>query len=160
MKTILLATLLATGAAVTAWAQAPAADPVVMTVGNDKVTKSMFEAIVSTLTEQQQAAVATPESKRNLAMQIGELKMMAQEGRIRRLDQNATMQMKIVLQAETLLAQAVYAEMMKDPIPDAAVEAYYKEHESEWMEAKGKHILLRFEGSRVPPRDEIGRAHV
>jgi peptidyl-prolyl cis-trans isomerase C len=149
MKTIFLFTM----AAVAALAQAPAADPVVMTVGGDKITKSMFEAIIGTLTEQQQQAVATPEAKRNLAMQIGELKMMAQEGRVRRLDQSATLQTKLILQAETMLAQAVYQEMTKDPVPDAAMQAYYKEHESQWTEAKGRHILLRFEGSRVPARE-------
>jgi hypothetical protein len=103
MKTIFLLTL----AAVSAWGQAPAADPVVMTIGSEKITKSMFEAILGTLSEQQQAAVATPEAKRGLAEQIAELKMMAQEARVRRLDQSPIMQTKIVLQAETILAQAV-----------------------------------------------------
>ncbi len=149
MKTIFLLTM----AAVAALAQAPAADPVVLTVGNEKITKSMFDAIIGSLNEQQQAAVATPEAKRGLAEQIAELKMMAQEARVRRLDQNPALQTKIVLQAETVLAQAVYAEMVKANPSDADMQAYYKAHEKEWMEAKGKHILIRFQGSRVPVRD-------
>jgi hypothetical protein len=59
----------------------------------------------------------------------------------------------MVLQAETILAQAVYSEMVEEPLPEADILAYYKEHEQEWMEAKGRHILVRFQGSRVPPRD-------
>lgn len=149
MKTILLVMM----AAAAAWAQAPAADPVVMTVGSEKITKSMFDAILDSLNDQQKAAVAAPEAKRNLAEQIAELKMMAQEARVRRLDQSPALQTKIVLQAETVLAQAVYAEMIKGSPADADMQAYYKAHESEWTEAKGRHILLRFEGSRVPPRD-------
>jgi peptidyl-prolyl cis-trans isomerase C len=149
MKTILLLTM----AAVAAWAQAPAADPVVLTIGSEKITKSTFDAIIASLSEQQQAAVATPEAKRNLAEQIAELKMMAQEARVRRLDQSPALQTKIVLQAETVLAQAVYAEMIKAPPSEADMQAYYKAHEKEWMEAKGKHILIRFTGSRVPARD-------
>ena len=149
MKTILLLTM----AAVAAWGQAAAADPVVLTVGNEKITKSMFDAIIGSLNEQQQAAVAAPEAKRGLAEQIAELKMMAQEARVRRLDQNPALQTKIVLQAETVLAQAVYAEMIKAPPSDADMQAYYKDHEKEWLEAKGKHILIRFEGSRVPARE-------
>jgi peptidyl-prolyl cis-trans isomerase C len=149
MKTILLLTM----AAAAAWAQAPAADPVVITIGNEKITKSTFDAIIGSLSEQQQAAVATPEAKRNLAEQIAELKMMAQEARARRLDQSPALQAKIVLQAETVLAQAVYAEMIKESPSDAAMQAYYKEHENEWIEAKGRHILIRFEGSRVPARE-------
>jgi peptidyl-prolyl cis-trans isomerase C len=149
MKTILLVTM----AAAAAWAQAPAADPVVMTVGSEKITKSMFDAIIDSLNEQQKASLAAPEAKRSLAEQIAELKMMAQEARVRRLDQSPALQTKIVLQAETVLAQAVYAEMIKASPADADMQAYYKAHESEWTEAKGRHILLRFEGSRVPPRD-------
>ncbi len=149
MKTILLLTM----AAVAAWAQAPAADPVVLTIGNEKITKSTFDAIIGSLSEQQQAAVATPEAKRGLAEQIAELKMMAQEARVRRLDQTASLQAKIVLQAETVLAQAAYAEMIKNPPSDADMQAYYKAHEKEWTEAKGRHILIRFEGSRVPARE-------
>ena len=149
MKTILLVLM----AAAAAWAQAPAADPVVMTVGNEKITKSTFDAIIDSLNDQQKASLADPAAKRNLAEQIGELKMMAQEARVLRLDQSPALQTKIVLQAETVLAQAAYAEMIKAPPSDADMQAYYKAHESEWTEAKGRHILLRFDGSRVPPRD-------
>jgi hypothetical protein len=123
MRTILLLTM----AAVAAWAQAPAADPVVLTIGTEKITKSTFDAIIGSLSEQQQAAVATPEARRGLAEQIAELKMMAQEARVRRLDQSAALQAKIVLQAETVLAQAAYADMIKDPPTDADMQAYYKE---------------------------------
>lgn len=149
MKTILLVAM----AAAAAWAQAPAADPVVMTVGNEKITKSTFDAIIDSLNDQQKASLADPAAKRNLAEQIAELKMMAQEGRALRLDQSPAIQTKIVLQAETILAQAAYAEMIKGSPAEADMQAYYKAHESEWTEAKGRHILLRFEGSRVPPRD-------
>src|SRR5215213_8963281 len=125
MKTILLLSL----AAAAAWAQAPAADPVVITIGTEKITKSTFDAIIGSLSEQQQAAVASPEAKRNLAEQIAELKMMAQEARARRLDQTPALQAKIVLQAETVLAQAAYADMVKAPPSATDLQAFYKEHE-------------------------------
>jgi peptidyl-prolyl cis-trans isomerase C len=142
-----------TMAAALAWAQAPAPDPVVLTVGNEKFTRSMFENIIATLNEQQRQALQAPEARRSLAEQIAELKMMAQEARARRLDQQAAVQTKIVLQAEQVLANAVYQEMLKAPLPEAELQAYYKEHADEFVEAKGRHILIRFAGSRVPPRE-------
>ena len=145
--------LLLTMAAAAAWAQGTVADPVVLTVGTEKITKSMFDNIIATLNDQQRASLVTPEARRSLAEQISELKMMAQEARVRRLDQSPAIQSKIVLQAETVLAQAVFAEMVKVSPAEADMQNYYKDHEKEWMEAKGRHILLRFEGSRVPPRD-------
>jgi peptidyl-prolyl cis-trans isomerase C len=147
--------ILVTFASAVVWAQAPAAaDPVVITVGSEKITKSVFEAIIAGLNDQQRAALEQqPEAKRSLAEQIVELKMMAQEGRARRLDQQLPVQAKIVLQAEQVLANAVYQEMLKTPPSDADIQAFYKEHQNEWLEAKGRHILVRFEGSRVPLRD-------
>lgn len=139
--------------AVSLWAQAPAADPVVITVGSEKITKSMFENIIGTLNEQQKQQLQTPEAKRALAEQIGELTMMAQEGRKRGLDQTPVVQTRIVLQAQQILATAAFQEMTKNPPSDADIQAFYKEHEKEWTEAKGRHILVRFEGSRVPPRE-------
>jgi peptidyl-prolyl cis-trans isomerase C len=146
-------TLLALTLTASAFAQAPAADPVVITIGSEKLTQSMFENIIASLSEQQRAQLAAPEARRGLAEQISELKMMAQEARVRRLDQNPAMQMKIVLQAESMLAQAAYQDMLKSPPSDADLQAYYTAHQTEWSEAKGRHILIRFEGSRVPARD-------
>ncbi|MEI9812887.1 MAG: peptidylprolyl isomerase [Acidobacteriota bacterium] len=146
-------TFLLTMAAVMTWAQTPAADPVVITVGTEKITKSMFENIISTLNEQQKQSLQAPEAKRSLAEQIAELTMMAQEGRKLGLDRTPAVQAKIVLQAQQVLASATYLELTKNPPSDADLQAFYKEHEKDWMEAKGRHILIRFTGSRVPPRD-------
>lgn len=146
-------TLFLTMAALMAWAQAPAADPVVLTVGSEKITQSAFEAIIAGLNEQQRAQLQNPEARRGLAEQIAELKLMAQEGRNRHLEQTPAIQAKLALQTDQVLANAVYQEMMKAPVNDADMQAFYKEHASQWTEAKGRHILVRFEGSRVPLRD-------
>jgi peptidyl-prolyl cis-trans isomerase C len=150
--TLFLTSFLAT-TGVIAWAQAPTADPVVMTVGSEKITKSMFENIIGTLSDQQKQQLQSPEAKRALAEQIAELTMMAQEGRKRGLDQTPAVQTKVVLQAQQILAAAAFQEMTKNPPSDADVQAFYKEHQKEWTEAKGRHILVRFVGSRVPARD-------
>ena len=133
------------------WAQA--ADPVVLTVGTEKITKSMFEQIISTLNEQQRAQLESPEARRSLAEQIAELKVMAQEGRARRLDASPAVQAKIVLQAEQVLANAIYQELIAAKPDEAMLRAFYEEHKNESTEAKGRHILIRFTGSRVPVRE-------
>jgi len=137
--------------AIAVWAQA--ADPVVLTVGTEKITKSMFEQIISTLNEQQRAQLESPEARRSLAEQIAELKVMAQEGRARHLDTAPAVQAKIVLQAEQVLANAVYQDLVAAKPDDAMLRAFYEEHKNESMEAKGRHILIRFTGSRVPVRE-------
>ena len=83
-----------------------AADPVVLTVGSEKITQSMFQEIIASLPAQQQAQLATPEARRSLAEQVAELKVMAQEARTRKLDQSTAVKAKIALQSDQILANA------------------------------------------------------
>jgi len=92
-------------------ATAAVADPVVITVGSEKITRSMFEEIISTLPAQQQSQLQTPEARRSLAEQIAELKVMAQEAKARKLDQSTAVKARIGLQSDQILANAVYQEL-------------------------------------------------
>lgn len=138
------------------WGQqsAPAdADPVVLTVGSDKITQSMFQEIISSLPAQQQAQLTTPEARRSLAEQVAELKVMAQEARARKLDQSPAVKAKLALQSDQILAGAVYQQLTAGDPDDAALRAYYTAHKQDWDEVKARHILIRMQGSRVPVRD-------
>jgi len=142
--------------AVALWGQqaAPiAADPVVLTVGSEKITRSMFQEIIDSLPAQQQAQLSTPEARRSLAEQVAELKVMAQEARMRKLDQSAAVKAKVALQADQILASAVYQELTAGDPDDAALRAYYAAHKQEWDHVKARHILIRMQGSRVPVRE-------
>jgi peptidyl-prolyl cis-trans isomerase C len=141
---------------VSLWGQqaAPvAADPVVLTVGSEKITQSMFQDIIASLPAQQQAQLTTPEARRSLAEQVAELKVMAQEARARKLDQSAAVKAKVALQSDQILANAVYQELTAGDPDDAALRAYYAEHKQDWDEVKARHILIRMQGSRVPLRE-------
>jgi len=143
-------------AAASLWGQqaAPAdADPVVLTVGSEKITQSMFQEIISSLPAQQQAQLASPEARRSLAEQVAELKVMAQEARARKLDQSAAVKAKVALQMDQILANAVYQQLTAGDPDDAALRAYYAAHKQEWDEVKARHILIRMQGSRVPVRE-------
>ena len=143
-------------AAASLWGQqaAPAdADPVVLTVGSEKITQSMFQEIISSLPAQQQAQLASPEARRSLAEQVAELKVMAQEARARKLDQSAAVKAKVALQMDQILANAVYQQLTAGDPDDAALRAYYAAHKQDWDEVKARHILIRMQGSRVPVRE-------
>jgi peptidyl-prolyl cis-trans isomerase C len=128
-------------------------DPVVLTIGDEKITKSQFELIMSTLPDQQRAQLMAPGGKRKLAESLSELKTLAQEGRARKLDQSPKVQMQIKLQTEQTIAQNMFQELANTTKPEeAAVRAYYESHKTEWEEVSAKHILIRFKGSGVPIR--------
>jgi peptidyl-prolyl cis-trans isomerase C len=133
--------------------QAVAADPVVLTVGSEKITQSMFQEIISSLPAQQQAQLTSPEARRSLAEQVAELKVMAQEARARKLDQSPAVKAKAELQMDQILANAVYQQLTAGDPDDAALRAYYAAHKQDWDEVKARHILIRMQGSRVPVRE-------
>jgi peptidyl-prolyl cis-trans isomerase C len=130
-----------------------AADPVVLTVGSERITRSMFQAIIDSLPAQQQVQLTTADARRSLAEQVAELKVMAQEARVRKLDQSAAVRAKIALQSDQVLANAVYQELTAGDPDDAALRAYYAAHKQDWDQVKARHILIRMQGSRVPVRE-------
>ena len=125
-------------------------DPVVLTVGAEKITRSGFEEIIKTLPEQQKEQVTTPEGKRKLAGQLSELLTLAQEARARKLDQSPGVMARVTLQTDEVLANAAF-QALGTP-DDAALEAYYEAHKDQTSEVHARHILIRFKGSRVPLR--------
>jgi peptidyl-prolyl cis-trans isomerase C len=132
-----------TPAATSAPTSAPA-DPVVLTVGNEKMTKSQFEAFVAALPDQLRA-MATGPNKRKFAEQLVDMKTLAYEGRRRKLDQSPEVKQKIALQTDNVLA----SEVLREVVDEAAVRQYYDQHKSEYEQAKASHILIRFKGSSV-----------
>jgi parvulin-like peptidyl-prolyl isomerase len=137
-----------------AWGQqkapAPSADPVVLTIGTEKLTQSQFEQILATLPAQQKAAVEKPEGRRQMAEQLSELLMLAHEARAQKLDQDRDVQARLTLQTNEVLANAEYQALGKPD--DAALHAYYDAHKAEMDQVHARHILIRFKGSRVPLR--------
>jgi peptidyl-prolyl cis-trans isomerase C len=129
-----------------------AADPVVLTVGNEKMTKSEFEAFVAALPDQLKAQANGP-NKRKFAEQLVELKSLAYEARVRKLDQSPDVKRRIALQTDNVLASEVFRQIGAGiNVDDAAVKAYYDQHKKDYEEAKASHILIRFKGSQVPLR--------
>jgi peptidyl-prolyl cis-trans isomerase C len=134
-----------------AFAQAPpAADPVVVTIGADKITQSQFEMILATLPAQAQTQAKTPEGRKQLAEQLVELMVLAKEAKARKLDQSPAVQARLTIQADQVLASVMFQSLGKTD--EAAIHAYYDAHKAEMDQVHAKHILIRFQGSAVPLR--------
>src|SRR5579871_421540 len=130
----------------------PAADPVVLTVGSEKITQSQFEEILGTLPEQQRSAAQSPQGRRQIAEQLAELKVLAQAARAEKLDQSPGVRVKLTLSGDQVLAGAMFQSLSASKAGDAALHAYYDAHKSDWEQVKARHILIRMQGSRAPVR--------
>jgi peptidyl-prolyl cis-trans isomerase C len=126
-------------------------DAVVLTVGGETFTKAQFDMILGSLPQQQQAAAQTPKGRREIAEKLVEILTLAQEAKAQKLDQNPKVQAQIMLSTDQLLANTEFRELTENAKPDdAALKAFYEEHKAEWEEVKARHILIRFQGSKVP----------
>lgn len=132
---------------------ANASDPVVIQIGSAKVTKSEYEGFLAGLPEQIKTQASGP-NKRKVAEQYAELKMMAMEARKRKMDQDPKTKAQIAFQVDQMLASSLFKEISdKVKIDEAAINAAYEQTKGEAGEVKAKHILIRFEGSRVPLKE-------
>jgi peptidyl-prolyl cis-trans isomerase C len=127
-------------------------DTVVLTVGTEKLTRAQFEELLSALPENMRAAAASPgPGRRQVAEQIAELKSIAAEARKRKIDQSAGVQQLIAIQTDNVLASAL-AKRIADDIKagEPELKTYYDAHKNDYEQVKASHILIRFQGSRVP----------
>jgi peptidyl-prolyl cis-trans isomerase C len=128
----------------------PGADPVVITIGDERITKSEFERLIASLPEQARAQAQGP-GKKKIAEQVVELKSLAQEARKRGMDRKPETREMIAFQTDNLLANALYRDIANATKPDEAAErAYFDQHKTEYEQVKASHILIRFKGSPVP----------
>ena len=148
----------------TLWAQgqgtatppAPAAaDPIVFSAAGETMTRSQFERFLAGLPANVRGQASSPEGKRQLADRLAEMKVMAQEARRLGLPAQPEVAAQMKLQEENLLASALYQQYLQKAKPsDADLKAAYEARKSEFEQAKARHILIRFTGSRVPLRKD------
>ncbi len=140
---------------------APAAassDPVVLTIGTERITRTQFEQIFAQIVEQmpaeRRAAAQAPQAKRQLAEQLAELKALAQEARREKLDQTPEAKAQLAMRSDQLVAGMLFQKISKDAKPSAAdLQTYYNEHKADYDTVTARHILIRMAGSAVPLKE-------
>jgi peptidyl-prolyl cis-trans isomerase C len=123
---------------------------VVLTIGEQTLTRAQFETLLSALAQNGRPA-ATPAAKRQVAEQFGELETMAQEARKRKLDESAEAKQMMHIQSDSYLANILAKRITDDTqFTELDLRSYYNSNKGEFEEAQGSHILIRFKGSQVP----------
>jgi PPIC-type PPIASE domain len=123
-----------------------APDAVVLTIGDKKLTRTQFEELLAAVAKNGHPAT-TAAAKRQLAEQYGDLETMAGEARKEKIDQSLDAKLAVDNVLANLLAKKITDDAK---FTDADLHAYYDAHKTEYEEAQGSHILIRFKGSAVP----------
>jgi parvulin-like peptidyl-prolyl isomerase len=127
-------------------------DRVVITVGDIKITAAQFNALIANLSPQDRAR-AQGAGRKMLADNIVKMLALAQEAQKRKLDQTTEFKNQEMFQSYSLLANTLAGQVGKDiQVTDADVRQYYDAHKNEFEKVHARHILIRFQGSKVPVR--------
>jgi peptidyl-prolyl cis-trans isomerase C len=139
--------------------QAPAEPPalapntVVLTVGDQNVTKAEFEAILEGLPEQTRKSAVGP-GLRKMAEDLANLKALSHEARRRKLDQSTSVRQMMEIQQDQVLANTLVKQLQANmKTDDASVKAWYDAHKTDYEQVKASHILIRYKGSPVPLKE-------
>jgi parvulin-like peptidyl-prolyl isomerase len=129
-----------------------APDKVVLTVGEQKITYAEFDQIIASLPVQYQAN-ARGAGRKQFADNLVRMILLSQEARRRKLDESPAFKTQMMFQNWNVLAGLAYDQMGKDAaVGPADIQTYYDAHKSEFERVKGRHILIRAQGSPLPVR--------
>jgi parvulin-like peptidyl-prolyl isomerase len=119
------------------------------------MTRAQFERLLANLPANVRGQANTPEGKRQLADRLAEMKILSQEARRLGLPAKPDIAAQLKLQEDNFLASALYQQLVLTAKPsDADLKAAYEARKTEFDQAKARHILIRFQGSRVPLRKD------
>jgi len=125
-----------------------APDTVVLTIGDQRMTRAQFEVLSMALAQNGRPA-SSPAQKRQVAEQYAELETMAQEAR--KLDESPEVKQMMAIQGDSYLANTLAKRVTDDThFTELDLRSYYDSNKSEFEQAKGSHILIRFKGSTAP----------
>lgn len=127
-------------------------DRVIITVGDVKITAAEFDRLIDSL-QPQYRQVARGAGRKQFADNVVQMLTLAQEAQRRKLNETSEFKTRLMFQNANLLATLMVDQVSKDiQVSEADVRQYYADHKSEFEQVRGRHILIRFQGSGVPVR--------
>ena len=123
----------------------------VISVNGQTITEADFAAAVASLPEQQRGQMASPGGRKAMAEELARLMLLSQEAKRQELDKDPIFQRNLRLQEVSMLANAAMAKLMQSRRGENMEEIYVR-NQNEFATIRARHILIGFDGSRIPPR--------
>lgn len=152
LSLLALSLLAATASTALAQAPAPMADNTpVIEAGTLSITKAEFERLVIGERRLGNNALNDPNAKRALGNDFGRAFALEAEARRRKLDQSASVQLRIRHFTQQLLANELVQSLRRDLLQeDTQLRAAYDANRDAWAQPRVRQILIRTPGSQVP----------
>ena len=125
--------------------------PVIMRVNGEPVTESEFQVFLSTLPDNIRLMANQSEPRKRIAEQFVRMKVVEQEARKLGGDKDPDVQSKMEYGHTSVLVEYALKKMAPNP-PESQVRAEYEKHKNEFGASELSHILVAYQGGKIPPK--------
>jgi len=140
---ILLIGLNLVPATLVAFSGSEAADPVVLSVGDTKITASQVEKFIEAMPPQFRPFYSGA-GKSKLAELLLSTELLVREARKRHLETQPDVQLQVKIATDSILSNAAKIELKKEmKVTDAELQKYLDEHKVQFEEARARRIVIR-----------------
>ena len=137
---------------------APAADAgpkpaghVIMRVNGDEITEQEFTAAFASMPQEMQQQFNSEPGKQAFAEQLVRLKLLEQEARRLKLQQDPNVAAQLAASRTEILGSAALPKLVDKASP-AAVQKYYNENRRQMQTVELSHIVIAYQGGQLPPK--------
>jgi peptidyl-prolyl cis-trans isomerase C len=131
--------------------EAPPAGNVIMRVNGEPVTENEFSAAFSSMPAELQQQFASEQGKKAFADQMVKMKVLEQEARRRKLQQDPNVAGQIAANQTEVMAGAA-AQKLVEKITPADVQKFYNDNKQRLQTLELSHIVVAYQGGIIPPK--------
>jgi peptidyl-prolyl cis-trans isomerase C len=120
----------------------PAADAVIVTWGDQKMTYGEFKSFLGVLPPEAQKAGEDPAGKRQLVEERIKQRILAGDARARGLDKDPRFLSQVQIMQDNILVGLLLQQLNSTLVSDDEIRKYYDDHKAEMERVTVRHILL------------------
>jgi len=124
---------------------------VILRVNGDEITEQEFTAAFATLPQEMQQQFNSEPGKQAFAEQLVRLKLLEQEARRLKLQQEPNVAAQLAASRTEILGSAALPKLVDKASP-AAVRKYYNENQRQMQTVELSHIVIAYQGGLLPPK--------
>ena len=125
---------------------------VILRVNGDEITEQEFTAAFATLPQEMQQQFNSEPGKQAFAEQLVRLKLLEQEARRLKLQQEPNVAAQLAASRTEILGSAALPKLVDKASP-AAVQKFYNENQRQMQTVELSHIVVAYQGGMLPPKN-------
>jgi len=125
---------------------------VILRVNGDEITEQEFTAAYASLPQEMQQQFNSEPGKQAFAEQLVRLKLLEQEARRLKLQQEPNVAAQLAASRTEILGSAALPKLVDKASP-AAVQKFYNENQRQMQTVELSHIVVAYQGGMLPPKN-------